>query len=108
VDLPLSEVVARQTINAGQCSGGGTDLSNKIKQAQSCTKLCNFGCAANRTKTLTAPGIGIHKDPRESNQGLKRSAKKEKKEPVVMQNNQKTERQIIQEKNTPKMSSQPN
>ena len=58
----LNEFVARQTINAGKCASGGLGPSDKINQAQSRTKLRNFGWADTRTKTRTSSGTGIHRN----------------------------------------------
>jgi hypothetical protein len=52
----LDKVIASQTINAGYCASGGLGPSNKIDQAQSRTKLRNFGRAATRTKRRKASG----------------------------------------------------
>jgi hypothetical protein len=39
----LNKAVARQTVNAGWCTSGGLGPSDNIDQAQSRTKLRNFG-----------------------------------------------------------------
>jgi hypothetical protein len=39
----LEKIVARQTINSEWCGSGDLGLSDKIDQAQSRTKLHNFG-----------------------------------------------------------------
>jgi hypothetical protein len=57
----LNKFFARQTTNTGYCAIRGLGPSDKIDQAQSQTKLHNFGWDATRTKRFKAPGIGIHK-----------------------------------------------
>ena len=44
------------------CASGGIGPSDKINQAQSRTKLLNFGGADTRTKTRKSAGTGIQRD----------------------------------------------